>query len=237
MISMPPIAVLAGGLGTRLHPMTETIPKALVEVAGKPFVAHQLALFARRGLREVVFCIGHFGEQIEAYVGDGSRFGLAVRYSHDGELLRGTGGAIRHALPLLGDEFLVTYGDSYLDISYDEVVEAFRAAGTPALMTVYRNEGRWDTSNVEFVDRRVVAYDKVHHTARMRHIDYGLLGMTRATFKGMESRSAFDLAELLSPMAAERRLAGFETTTRFYENGSAAGIADLAHYLLRRGVP
>jgi NDP-sugar pyrophosphorylase family protein len=146
-----------------------------------------------------------FGEQIEELVGDGSRFGLNVRYCHDGEKLRGTGGAIRRAMPLLGDEFLVTYGDSYLDIAYDEVVTAFRASGAPALMTVFRNADRWDNSNVEFAQGRVIAYDKVHRTPRMRHIDYGLLVLSPAAFAGWEQTEAFDLADLLTPLAVAGR--------------------------------
>jgi NDP-sugar pyrophosphorylase family protein len=232
MSAMPPIAVIAGGLGTRLGAITAMIPKALVEVAGRPFVAHQLELFARRGVREAVFCIGHFGEMIEDFVGDGRKFGVAVRYAHDGDRLRGTGGAVLNALPLLGDEFLVTYGDSYLDIDYEAVVAAFRASGMPALMTVFRNEGRWDTSNVEFSGGNVIAYSKVQRTERMQYIDYGLLAMTQAAFAGREEcGEAFDLAAILTPLAAAGRLAGLETTTRFYENGSASGIADLSRHL------
>jgi N-acetyl-alpha-D-muramate 1-phosphate uridylyltransferase len=231
MVAMPPIAVLAGGLGTRLHPITETIPKSLVEVAGQPFVSHQLELFARRGIRDVVFCIGFLGEQLEDFVGDGARFGVSVRYSRDGDRLLGTGGAVRHALPMLGEEFLVTYGDSYLDIPYTEMVQAFRAAGAAALMTVYRNDNRWDTSNVEYVDGRVIAYDKTSRTSRMRHIDYGLLAMTPAAFSGWENRDTFDLSALLGPLAASDKLAGYETTTRFFETGSHSGIADLTAHL------
>ena len=228
---MPPIAVLAGGLGTRLGEITAAIPKAMVEVAGRPYVAHQLEVFARRGLTDAVFCIGHLGEQIEDFVGDGGRFGLAVHYSRDGEALRGTGGAIRRAMPLLGDEFLVTYGDSYLDISYAEVVQAFRASHAAALMTVFRNSDRWDSSNVEFADGRVVVYDKAQRTERMQHIDYGLLAMKPAAFAGWEDVGSFDLAAVLTPMANAGRLAGFETQTRFYEIGSRSGIVDLSERL------
>jgi NDP-sugar pyrophosphorylase family protein len=230
---MPPIAVLAGGLGTRLGAMTTATPKALIEIAGKPFVAHQLELFARRGLREAVFCIGHFGGQIEDFVGDGSRFGLTVRYSNDGETLRGTGGAILNALPWLGDEFLVTYGDSYLDISYEQVVRAFRSSHLPALMTVFCNNDRWDASNVEFKDGCIATYDKTRRSERMQHIDYGLLAMTPAAFSGWRRTSNFDLSAVLTRMAVAGELGGFETTTRFYEIGSQSGIVDLSEQLAK----
>jgi len=147
---MPPLALLAGGLATRLRPLTATIPKALVEVAGEPFIAHQLRLLRREGVSRVVMCTGYRGEQIAEYVGDGGRFGLTVEYSQDGDRLLGTGGALKKALPLLGAEFLVMYGDSYLDIPFAPVVAAFRASHAKGLMVVYRNEGRYDKSNVIF---------------------------------------------------------------------------------------
>jgi NDP-sugar pyrophosphorylase family protein len=231
MTSMPPVAVLAGGLGTRLRPVTATIPKSLVEVNGRPFIAHQLELFVRRGIREVILCVGYLGEQIEEYVGDGARFGLRIRFSYDGDRLRGTGGAIVHALPLLGDEFLVTYGDSYLDIAYDAVADAFRTSAAAALMTIFKNENNWDTSNIEFAGGRIVRYDKKNRTEQMRHIDYGLLAMTQEAFASWKNVETFDLADLLRPMAAAGQVAGFEVMTRFYETGSAIGIADLADHL------
>jgi N-acetyl-alpha-D-muramate 1-phosphate uridylyltransferase len=231
MPGMPPIAVLAGGLGTRLRPVTTTIPKSLVEVAGAPFIAHQLELFARRGIREAVFCVGYLGEQIEDYVRDGRRFGVKVRFSHDGNQLLGTGGALRHALPLLGDEFLATYGDSYLDIAYDEVVKAFRASGAPALMTVFRNQDNWDRSNIEYRDGCVVVYDKKKRTPSMHYIDYGLMVLTPAAFSGWLNAESFDLTEPLGQLARDGHLAAFETMTRFYEAGSPSGIADLAEHL------
>src|ERR1041384_6747470 len=148
MTQMPPVGLLAGGLATRLRPLTETVPKAMLEVAGEPFIAHQLRLLRRENVSRVVICAGYLGGQIAAYVGDGSRFGLSVRYRFDGPRLLGTGGALRAALDELGTEFMVMYGDSWLDIPYAPVVEAFRASAQPALMTVFRNEGQWDASNV-----------------------------------------------------------------------------------------
>jgi NDP-sugar pyrophosphorylase family protein len=228
---MPPIAVLAGGLGTRLYPVTATIPKSLVDIAGAPFVAHQLKLFKSHGIREAVLCVGHLGEQIEEFVGDGRRFGVNVRFCYDGNKLRGTGGALRNALSLLGDEFLVTYGDSYLDISYAEVVTAFRKSGVPALMTVMENRDSWDRSNVELSGDKVTRYDKKNRTPSMHFIDYGLLAMRPAAFAGWQDPEVFDLAELLGSLAEQSALAAFETKMRFYEAGSASGIADLAEHL------
>jgi NDP-sugar pyrophosphorylase family protein len=229
---MLPVAILAGGLGTRLYPLTERLPKALIEVNGEPFLAHQLRLLRARGIERVVLCIGQHGERIREYAGDGARFGLQIDYSPDGPTLLGTAGAVRQALPLLGDAFFVVYGDSYLPCSYGDVAQAFHAAGRPGLMTVYRNEGRWDTSNVEFDAARpvcsIVAYDKKNRTERMRHIDYGLGVFRRAAFAGAPHA---DLADVYRDLLGRGQLAAFEVHERFYEIGSFEGIAELSRRL------
>ena len=169
---MIPIAILAGGLGTRLRPITETIPKSLLEVVGEPFIAHQLRELARQGIQNVVMCVGYLGEQIEEFVKDGSEYGIYVQYSYETNNLLGTGGAIRNALHFLTDDFFVLYGDSWLDIDYRSVYESFQNSGKTALMTVYRNEGRWDTSNVEMDGNHIKIYSKTKRNPRMTHIDY-----------------------------------------------------------------
>jgi N-acetyl-alpha-D-muramate 1-phosphate uridylyltransferase len=225
---MLPVAILAGGLATRLRPVTETIPKALVDIDGEPFVAHQLRLLRNTGgIELVVICAGYLGEMIREFVGDGSRLGLEVLFSFDGDRLLGTGGAIRKALPLLGDAFFVLYGDSYLPCDYRAVQTAFKASGKEALMTVYLNKGLWDTSNVEFADGRILAYDKKNLTPRMHYIDYGL-GIFRASaFDAVPEGEPTDLGDLYSRLAREGRLAAFETAERFYEVGSPGGLEEL----------
>src|SRR5579862_1874605 len=167
---MLPVAILAGGLATRLRPLTEKIPKSLIEINGEPFIAHQLRLLKKAGIGRVVICTGYLGSMIEDFAGDGAQYGLEVRYSHDGPTPLGTAGALRQALPLLGGHFLVIYGDSYLTCDYAAIEAAFLASGKAGLMTVYLNEGRWDTSNVEFSGGKIVRYDKRERTPRMRHI-------------------------------------------------------------------
>lgn len=233
---MPPLALLAGGLASRLLPITAAIPKSMVEVAGAPFIAHQLRLLVREGVTGVVICRGHLGGQIENFVGDGGRFGCRVRYSDDGARPLGTGGALRRALPLLGDCFLVMYGDSYLDTRFRPVYEAFRRFGLPALMTAYRNEGRWDTSNVEFANGLILRYDKLNPTPAMRYIDYGLGVLDASVVRAWPADAAFDLAEVYRSLAARRLLAGYEVRERFYEIGSPAGLAATDAFL-RRGRP
>jgi NDP-sugar pyrophosphorylase family protein len=222
-----PVAILAGGLATRLRPITEKIPKSLVLVAGKPFLAHQLELLRSRGIHRAVLCIGYLGEMIQREFGDGSTYGLRLDYSFDGPKLLGTGGAIQRALPLLGDEFFVLYGDSYLPVEYRPVAEFFRRSGKLGLMTVYRNEGRYDISNVVFRDGEIAVYDKKNRPPEMRHIDYGLSLFKAPVFESYATDRPFDLTEVMGKLVRERQLAGYEVRERFYEIGSPTGLAEL----------
>jgi len=226
-----PVAILAGGLATRLRPVTEKIPKSLVPVAGKPFLSHQLELLRARGLRRAVLCVGHLGEMIERDYGDGSAFGIQLEYSFDGPKLLGTGGAIQRALPQLGSEFFVLYGDSYLPLEYRPVAEFFRRSGKLGCMTVYHNEGRYDTSNVVFRDGDIVVYDKKLRVPEMRHIDYGLSLFKAEAFKPYSTDQPLDLAEVMTRLVREKQLAGYEVKDRFYEIGSPSGLAELERLL------
>jgi NDP-sugar pyrophosphorylase family protein len=226
MTAMPPIAVLAGGLATRMRPLTEQVPKALLEVADEPFIAHQLRLFAREGIADVKLLVGYCWEQIARFVGDGGRFGVRVEYILDGPVLLGTGGAIRHALDRLASEFLVTYCDSWLDAPYAPVVEAFRASGQPALMCVCRNDNRWDASNVEFENGIIRRYSKKLHLPEMHHIDWGLGMMKARAVAARPIGEPWDLAQLYEELANAGCLAGYEMTRRFYEIGSFEGLAE-----------
>lgn len=222
-----PVAILAGGLATRLRRMTEKIPKALIEVAGQPFLGHQLRLLQAAGIRKVVLCVGHRGQMIERQFRDGNRMGMELSYSNDGPELLGTGGALKKALPLLGNNFLVLYGDSYLPIDYAEPARVFVASGKLGLMTVFRNEGRWDTSNVSFVDGVIRSYDKKQPAPGMRYIDYGLGVLKAEALFGWMDNKAFDLADVYRDLIARNQLAGHEVKQRFYEIGSPEGVTEL----------
>jgi NDP-sugar pyrophosphorylase family protein len=222
-----PVAILAGGLATRLRPLTEKIPKAMIEIAGEPFIARQLRLLASQGARRVVLCAGYLGEMIRDFVGDGAAFGVQVAFSIDGEKLLGTAGALKRALPLLGDRFFTLYGDSYLTCDFAAVQRRFEASGLDALMTVYHNEGQWDASNVEFAEGRIQAYDKRNRTPRMKHIDYGLGVFRSVFFDAVSGSESTDLADVYRRALQAGRLAGHEVPERFYEIGSTAGIAEL----------
>jgi len=229
-----PVAVLAGGLATRLRPITEKIPKSLVPVAGKPFLTRQLELLYSRGIRHAVLCVGYLGEMIERDYGQ-EAFGIKLDYSFDGPKLLGTGGAIKRALPMLGGEFFVLYGDSYLPIEYRPIAEFFERSGKLGCMTVYHNEGRYDTSNVVFADSEIKVYDKKARLPEMRHIDYGLSLFKAAAFDSYSGEQPFDLAEVMGKLVREKQLAGYEVKERFYEIGSPAGLAELEKLFAREG--
>jgi NDP-sugar pyrophosphorylase family protein len=233
LLSQIPVAILAGGLATRLRPITEKIPKSLVPVACKPFLTHQLELLHARGIRRAVLCIGYLGEMIQREFGS-EAFGVKLDYSFDGEKLLGTGGAIKRALPLLGEEFFVLYGDSYLPMDYAPVAEFFHGSGKLGLMTVYRNEGKYDTSNVVFREGEIAVYDKKAKLPEMRHIDYGLSLFKASVFNLYSADQIFDLAEVKEKLVREKQLAGYEVRERFYEMGSPAGLAELETILQQR---
>jgi NDP-sugar pyrophosphorylase family protein len=229
--SLPPICILAGGLGTRLGEEVRDTPKPLLEVAGEPFLVHQLRLLAQHGARRVVLCVGYLGEQIERRIGS-ERFGIRISYSYDGPTRLGTLGAVRGAAGALGERFLVLYGDTYLRIGYGAATAAWEHSGLPAMMTVLENEGRWDASNASFDGRRVTAYDKRHPSATMRWIDYGLGGL-RAEALAVVGDEVSELAELYHELARRGSLFGFAATERFYEIGTPESLRETGRFLAR----
>lgn len=230
-MNLYPVVILAGGLATRLRPITEKIPKALVTVGGQPFIAHQLELLRFHGVKSVLISAWYKGDMIREFVGDGSHFGVKVEYVFDGETPLGTGGAIRKALPLLTSPFFVLYGDSYLPCDYSAVQAFFDAQDALALMTVYRNEGKWDGSNVEMDSGRILCYDKKKRTSRMKYIDYGLGIFRPEVFSGEHGPKTADLAAVYKKLAEQNALLAFEIQQRFYEVGSFEGLHELDELL------
>jgi N-acetyl-alpha-D-muramate 1-phosphate uridylyltransferase len=231
---MLPVVILAGGLATRLYPVTQKIPKSLIEIAGRPFIDHQLELLKEKGVTQVVLCVGNFGEMIEAHVGDGARFGLKVRYSYDGDVLLGTGGAIKKATGILPDSFMILYGDSYLDIDFKPVVHQFNAGNLPALMTVYRNRNALETSNIIMKEGKIVKYNKKSRDLAMEYIDYGLIAIRKDVFDEYPANESFDLSLVLSRLVEAGQVQGYEVTKRFYEIGSTSGIKETEEYIRKR---
>ena len=216
-----------GGLATRLHPITYQTPKSLIKVAGEPFIVHQLRKLNSQGINNVVLCVGYLGSKIEKFLKDGSKYGVKLKYSYDSQKLLGTGGAIKKALPFLGEEFFVLYGDSWLEINYLSVYKAFKRSGNKGLMTVYKNEGKWDSSNVEIENNIIKNYSKTNKSLRMTHIDYGLGIFNQSAFKIFDEGTKFDLAEVYRNLLEVGELASFESVDRFYEIGSHKGLMEL----------
>lgn len=233
-MSVFPVVILAGGLATRLRPLTEKIPKSLIEINGEPFIAHQLRLLAKNNIRHVVLCVGFLGEQIETFVKKGADFGLEVSYVHDGNPLLGTAGAVKQALPELGEAFFILYGDSYLMCDYQAIQKAFITSKKQGLMTIFKNQGLWDSSNIDYQHGEIVVYDKKQRTDNMHYIDYGLGIMRREAFDVVPAHTYFDLAHVYQLLLKHQQLSAYEVKHRFYEIGSQAGITELNHFLAKQ---
>mgnify|MGYP000985144894 CR=1 FL=1 len=225
------IAILAGGLATRLRPITEKIPKALVPVGGEPFVFQQLKLLKSRGVENVVLCAWYKGEMIREEVGSGSQYGMKVEYSFDGDQPLGTAGAIRKALPLLGESFFVLYGDSYLPCDYQAIQASFVEQAQPGLMTVYKNTLELDRSNVELLDGKIKRYVKGSQDPSLTYIDYGLGVFNAEAFSGVPLNRNIDLVSVYQDLLSNHQLATFETHERYYEIGSHKGLQELDRLL------
>jgi len=228
---MFPVVLLSGGLATRMREYTEKIPKAMIDIAGKPFIHWQLSKLKEQQVEHVILCIGHLGEMIESYTGDGSQYGLKLTYSYDGDKLLGTGGAIKKIEDILPDTFFILYGDSYLEIPYAPLVDAFLTSKKQGLMTVYENTDLYDVSNVIFQNGELIIYRKHNKVKDMYHIDYGLGILNKKTFYDFPPDKVFDLAEVYEKLAIEKQLLGFEVHKRFYEIGSPGGLQELRNKL------
>jgi len=230
------MVILAGGIGRRMQTVARDVPKALIPVAGKPFIEHQFELLSRLGIRNILLCVGFRGEQIKQYVLDGARWGFRVGYSFENpDQLLGTGGTLVHALPLLDESFLVLYGDSYLPTRYDSVARAFKEGSEEALMCVFRNEGKWHHSNVRIRGAKVVYYSKSAPPGAADCVDYGLSAYRRSVIESYRKVSPpFGLTRIQQDLVEEGRLGAFEVKERFHEIGEPEGLAELETFLAGR---
>ncbi|HLI57080.1 MAG TPA: NTP transferase domain-containing protein [Actinomycetota bacterium] len=234
---MLPVAILAGGRGTRMAEVTgPALPKAMLPVAGRPFIDVKLAELARQGVELVVLLVGHGAEAIADHVGDGSAFGLRVRLVPDGETLLGTGGAILRALPELGSAFWVTFGDNLLAVPLGDAEQAFAAGGHLGMMTVLRNCDRWDVSNVSIAEGLVTDYRKGAPLGTYEFIDYGMSILTPPALRSFQTIERFDLSAVMRGLIARRELQAFEVYERFYEIGSKYGYEETDRLLRARAL-
>ena len=229
-----PIAILAGGLGTRLGKKILNKAKVLIDVAGKPFISRQLNYLSDQGIKDIVICVGHLGNQIKNYIGNGSKYNLNVSYSDDSDQLLGTGGSIKKACQILDEHFFILYGDSFLPVNFTLIEKAYFQEKKPALMTVLKNKGRWDKSNAYFKDK-CVKYNKKKPQKNMDYIDYGLTIVRNSIFSDFPSNEVFDLADVFENLSNKSLLAGFEIYDRFYEIGSINGLNDTIEFFKKNG--
>jgi N-acetyl-alpha-D-muramate 1-phosphate uridylyltransferase len=235
--------VLAGGLATRMRPRTTTVPKSMLEVAGRPFVDWQLERLAACGVRDVVMCVAYLAEQIEAHVGDGAHLGVRVRWAHEGGKLLGTAGAIRAAMTQmpLDEAFLVTYGDSYLPFDYAEPLRILEQHGADcdAVMSAYKNDGKWDSSNVVVSadGERIERYEKGTGDPAFDHIDYGATAVRRAVLEALPAGTVVGFDAVQHGLAVRQRLRACIARDRFFEIGSPEGLAELDRHLRTTGLP
>ncbi len=224
------VAILAGGLASRLGEITKKLPKSLIEISGKPFIFHQLDILKSQGVKNVVLCVGHLGQMIESTVGDGRNLNLSIKYSYDGDKQLGTGGSIKKALHLLDPNFFVLYGDSLLPINFEKVQQSYNEKRL-GLMTIIKNDNAWDLSNVLYLDGKLIEYNKINPKANMKYIDYGLSILNKNAFNYFINEQIFDLSDLFALLSSKSELSAFEVNERFYEIGSKKGIQETEDYL------
>ena len=232
---MQPLVILAGGLATRLGNLTADIPKSLIKINGRPFIDWQLDLLVSSGYKEFVFCLSHKSELIQNYLGDGSNWGSTFKYSIDGPVQLGTGGAIYKALPLLEEKFAVIYGDSYLPMDYKNLERTFETSSYLAMMSVFENRNLIESSNVQFFEGKIINYNKGVKDSSMRHIDYGITYFRKETFTAWSDSIRFDLSEICHNLSISGNLGGVEVFDRYYEIGSVKGIEEFSSYLRKAG--
>jgi NDP-sugar pyrophosphorylase family protein len=228
------VAILAGGLATRLRPISGTTPKSMVLIEGKPFLEYQIEFLKRAGITDLVLCVGYLSEKIERYFGDGHKFGVTITYSYDGNNFLGTAGALKRAESLLKEYFFVIYGDSYLFLDFQEVYANFRKSNTLALMVVYKNNNLYDLSNVAIENGMISRYDKTNTTGDLRYIDYGTLIFGKHVMDLIPPDQMYPLERVIVDLILQREISAFEATERFYEIGSHKGMDEFRQYIQKK---
>jgi N-acetyl-alpha-D-muramate 1-phosphate uridylyltransferase len=225
------VVILAGGLATRLRPLTNSLPKSLINIEGKPFIEYQLNMLKQQGVTEIILCVGYLGEQIESAVRDGDKFGLRIKYSYENNHLLGTAGALKNGQSILEEQFFVMYGDSFLFLDFASILAYFNRFNKLGLMTVFKNQDRFDKSNIILKENLVKVYDKKHKFEGMNYIDYGALLLKRKCLDLVPENQAYSLEELLAPLVNQNQIMAYEVKQRFYEIGSLTGISEFKQYI------
>lgn len=227
------VAILAGGLATRLEPLTKEIPKSLILIQDKPFLEYQLEFLRKGGIKDVVLCIGHLGEQIEKYFGDGRKFGMNITYSYEGKQLLGTAGALKKAEKLLEDPFFTMYGDSYLSLDFADAMSYFKSQNKFALMSVYKNYDRYERSNTVIKGGLVKKFSKKEEAKDMVYIEYGANIFRKEALELIPESLPYSLEELFPELIRRKELLAYEVRERFYQIGSPEGLEEFKRYVMQ----
>jgi N-acetyl-alpha-D-muramate 1-phosphate uridylyltransferase len=223
--------ILAGGLATRLRPLTKNIPKSMVIINNKPFLQYQLELLKKNGITDIVLCVGYLHEQIEDYFQNGKDFGVNIKYSKEGKNLLGTAGALKNAVDLLEEKFFLTYGDSYVFLDFQKILSYFNAHSEMALMVVYNNNDKYDKSNVCLNGDKVSKYDK-NAGDNMVYIDYGVSLLRKEILRFIPDGMVYSLDDVFKEIIKQNSMLAFEARERFYEIGSFKGLEEFTNYIL-----
>lgn len=224
--------ILAGGLGTRLRPLTLDVPKPMVPVAGRPFLDYELRLLTRNGFHDFVICVGYRADQIERYFGNGSELGISIAYSNDGEKQLGPSGALTNAAKLLKNEFMVTYGDAFLQMNYRDFEESFRSSGKLGMMAVLDNHNSFGNSDIVVKDGLVVEYDKTNQKPEMTWINFGATMLQKRALGVIPASTVLEEEQFYRALIAKRELAAFVTTNRFYEIGTIPALREFEKFVI-----
>ena len=230
------VVILVGGLATRLRPLTNKMPKSLIQIRGKNFLEYQLDFLKKGGVKNVILCVGYLGDEIKSFFGNGKRFGINIKYSYESQYLLGTAGALRNAKDLLEDEFFVMYGDSYLFLDFIAIKSYFKRFNNLGLMVVYKNYDRYDTSNVAIEDNLVKRYGKRQRAKDVVYIDYGASILKKKAMELVPKNQAYSLEELFTELIKQEELLAYKVNKRFYQIGSHEGLAEFKRYTLQSKV-
>lgn len=228
------MVILAGGLATRMRPLTLKLPKSMLQIKGRPFLEYQLELLKEYEIKDVLLCAGYKGELIKDHFGDGRKFGVNLSYSFDGDKLLGTAGALKKAYKLLGENFFLMYGDSYLPYDYQEIERHFRDSVKLSLMVAYRNQNRFDKSNLLIRDGMIKLYDKTLQGENLEYIDAGLSILKKEVLNLVPEEEPYDLEELYRTLISEEEMSAYEVKQRFYQIGSFEGLEEFKN-LVEKG--
>ena len=224
--------ILAGGLGKRLRPLTETIPKPMVPVRGKPFLEYELLLLKSHGISDFILCVGYLEDRIEGYFGAGEKLGIRIQYSHDGPDLLGPAGALKRSEKLLDQEvFFVTYGDAYLRMDYRRAMECFLDSEKLGMMTVYENKNRYGKSDLVVEDGYVIRYDKKNLVEGMNWINFGVSILRKQALRFIPENKVCDEEEFYGKLIDQRELLAYPVAERFYEIGNPGSLREFEQFI------